>query len=584
MVKRQWLLGRRTLRQKLILSVLLMTIPLIGMLLYNNFYAIHVVRGQVADSYSNMLTLYRNQLDTGLNDADNYMNTVGGSGYDLLSLGLASTDTEYYSAKVYLYNKLTKDILLYDSIDSFFVYEPKRNDLMIVPKGNIPIEEMDRNQNRIMTLIQNRPIRKGASPIGWQHLRIAQDDYLIEIVESGNVLLGAWVKTDRLLEPLMSLQLGEGGEVLLANSKGDPITRTNIAKDRGIELKQSLDDYYLTGIRDKFLVVGTPSQRGDFSLVALIPDQYILANLPYLQWIIWLITVGSLLFVPMGLYAIRQSILVPLNRVLHAMKKVRNGDWSHRVDLPKSSEEFKLLGDSFNAMMTEIDRLRVNVYEEQLNKQREELQRLQLQVNPHFFLNALNIVYNLAKVKNFELIMQMTMALIQYFRFLFRSNTSFVKLKDEVEHTRNYLSIQTLRFPDQLTWSVDVPDYLSDVPIPPLVIQSFVENSVKHAVTMENQIHVAVRIRFADEDDGSHMRIRIQDTGQGFDGGILNELQAGRSVENERGEHTGIWNVQRRLKLLYGESISIQFINDTKTGGAVVEMIVPTHPKTEEST
>lgn len=85
MTNRKWLFGRSALRRKLIQSVLLMTVPLIGMLLYNNFYAIHVVRGQVADSYSNLLGLYMNQIDSSLNDADAYMNTVGGSGYDLTS-------------------------------------------------------------------------------------------------------------------------------------------------------------------------------------------------------------------------------------------------------------------------------------------------------------------------------------------------------------------------------------------------------------------------------------------------------------------------------------------------------------------
>ncbi|WP_171056019.1 sensor histidine kinase [Paenibacillus sinopodophylli] len=583
MNNRKWPFGRSALRHKVILSVLLMTLPLIGMLLYNNFYAIHVVRGQVADSYNNLLTLYMNQIDTGLNDADAYMNTVGGSGSDLTSLGLSSTDTEYYSAKFYLFNLLSKDILLYDSIDTFFVYEPKQNDFMIVPKSSISIEEIDRNQKYIVDSIQNRLHSNGKTPIGWQHHKIAQDDYLIEMVQYGNVYLGAWVKTDRLLTPLNSLQIGESGEVLLSNSEGEPIAGTDIAKDRGIELKRSLHDYYLSGNKEKFLVVGTPSQRGNFSLVVFIPDQHILAKLPYLQWIIWLITAASLLFVPMGLYAIRQSILVPLNRVLLAMKKVRNGDWSQRVNLPKASEEFKVLGESFNAMMMEIDTLRVNVYEEQLNKQREELQRLQLQLNPHFFLNSLNIVYNLAKVKNYDLIMQMTMALIQYFRFLFRSNTSFVKLKDELEHTRNYLSIQMLRFPDRLSWCIDAPDYLSDIPIPPLVIQTFVENSIKHAMTMEKTIHIAASIQYADEESGSYLKIRIQDTGQGFDDEVLCELQAGRSVENDLGERTGIWNVQRRLKLLYAEPISIHLKNDKESGGAVVEMIIPTMEKTGEA-
>ncbi|MEK4476261.1 histidine kinase [Paenibacillus sp. FSL R7-0048] len=579
MTNRKWLFGRSALRRKLIQSVLLMTVPLIGMLLYNNFYAIHVVRGQVADSYSNLLGLYMNQIDSSLNDADAYMNTVGGSGYDLTSLGRASTDTEYYSAKVYMFNKLSSDILLYDSIDSFFVYEPKRLDFMIVPKSNKSYEEIENSTDYIVNWIQEGTYSTGTATTGWQHHKIGHEHYLIEFVQYGNVYLGAWVKTEQLLRPLKSLQIGAGGEVLLANAEGEPIATTGIVSDRGIELKQSMNNYYLSGTKEKFLVVGTPSKRGAFSLIAFIPDQDILANLPYLQWVIWMITAAGLLFVPLGLYAIRQSILVPLTRLMRVMKKVRTGDWSQRVELRETSEEFQVLGESFNAMMTEIDTLRVNVFEEQLNKQREELQRLQMQVNPHFFLNSLNIVYNLAKVKNYKLIMQMTLALIQYFRFLFRSNTSFVKLKDELEHTRNYMDIQMLRFPGRLSWRLDTPDYLSDVPIPPLVIQSFVENSIKHAMTMEKTIHVAVSIRFADDESGSHLKIRIEDSGQGFDNEVLKELQAGRSVENQLGERTGIWNVQRRLKLLYSEPLSIHFFNDNGSGGAVVEMIIPTRPE-----
>ncbi|MDQ0916285.1 sensor histidine kinase [Paenibacillus sp. V4I5] len=581
---RKWHGWRSSLRYKLIASVLIMTMPLVGMLLYNNFYAIHVVRGQVADSYKNMLTLYMNQIDTGLNDSDSYMNTVAGSNYDLVSLGQAATDSDYYSAKVYLFNRLSRDISLYNSLSSFFVYETRRQDYMDISKSNdVSLEEKESVERHIIDLIHSQQIPKGISTKRWQYFRIGQDYYLIDIVQSGNVYLGGWVKTEQLLKPLRSLQIGEG-EVLLANGQGEPITDTNLVSDNGIELHKNVSDYYLSGLTKKFLVVGAASNRGDFNLVALIPDTHILAKLPYLQWIVWLITIASLLFVPIGLYSMRQAILVPLYRVLLTMKKVREGDWSSRVVLTNTSDEFKLLGGSFNAMMTEIETLRVNVYEEQLNKQREELQRLQLQVNPHFFLNTLNIVYNLAKVKNHELVLEMTMSLIHYFRFMFRSNTSFVKMKDELDHTRNYLKIQSLRFPGQLTWTLDAPDYLTDAPIPPLIIQSFVENSIKHAVTMDEPIAISVQIDFLDEEKGSRMKICIKDTGQGFNNQVLKDLQAGKRIENDQGEHTGIWNVQRRLRLLYDETVSIQYDNDKETGGAVVEIILPTNPGMEETT
>ncbi|MBB6637154.1 sensor histidine kinase [Cohnella thailandensis] len=583
-LKSRW--WRGSLRFKLILSVLLMTGPLVAMLLYNNLYAIDVVRGQVADSYKKMLTLYMNQIDGGLNDIDAYMNSMSGiAGFDLVALESAESDSEYYSSKTYLYNKLNRDITLYGSLSSFFVYQERRQDYMEVYKSqNLTIEERDRIQLYLIDLIESGSIPKDGSMQRWHYARIGNNHYLFDIIQTGGVYLGALVSTDQLLEPLNSLQIGEGGAVLLADDQGETITESKLVSASGIRLHRSEESYYLSGSDRKYLIVESPSVRGSFRLVAAIEDHHILDRLPYLQGLIWFITAGCVLFIPVGLYYMRQAILAPLYRVLVSMKKVRSGDWSIRVNMRKgASDEFRILGDSFNSMMTEIETLRVNVYEEQINKQREELQRLQLQVNPHFFLNSLNIVYNLAKVKNFDLTMELTRSLIHYFRYMFRSNTAFVRMKDELEHTRNYLRIQTLRFPGKLTWSLEVPDYLESMPIPPLVIQSFVENSIKHAVTMDKPVHLSVGMDFLDENSGSRVKIAIQDTGVGFDEIILRELQAGRSVENDKGEHIGIWNVQRRLKLLYGEEMSIEFDNDPSTGGAVVTIVLPVNPETEEA-
>ncbi|CAH1210899.1 hypothetical protein PAECIP111891_03627 [Paenibacillus allorhizoplanae] len=579
-----WYWRRASLRVKLIVSVFIMTMPLVGMLLYNNYYAIHVVRGQVADSYKNTLNLYTDQSDSQLDDIDSYMRTVAGTGYDLLSLSQEEADGEYYSAKIYLFNKLSKDINLYDPITSFFAYTDHRQDFLTVSKKNASdIKGNDIIEKYLIEYIRSELFSKGGSSYVWKYVQIDQVNYLVDIVRAGDTYLGALINTEEMVTPLRSLQIGEEGEVLLANTQGEPISNSKLVSEYGIELQQKVNEYYISGTKKKFLVVGALSNRGDFSLNVLIPDHYILAKLPYLQSIVWFITIAAFLFIPIGLYAMRQSVLVPLYRLLRTMKKVREGDWSSRVELSNTSGEFQLMGGAFNAMMSEVERLRVNVYEEQLNKQKEELQRLQLQVNPHFFLNTLNIIYNLAKIKNYDLILDMTMSLIEYFRFMFRSNTSFVPLKDELEHTRNYLKIQNLRFPEKLKWTIHSPEYLLDVPIPPLVIQSFVENSIKHAVTLDEPLIIEVQIEFLIEEHGSRMKISIRDTGPGFKSDILEKLQAGRSVENERGEHTGIWNVERRLRLLYGEVASIVYDNDQDTFGARVEMIIPTNPGLEET-
>jgi len=578
-----WVSSFNSLRLKLTISVLVMTLPLIGMLMYNNFYAIGVVREQVANSYTDALTFYMNQIDTGLNDVDYYMNTLAGSSSnDLLSLDLAVSDDEYYMAKIYLFNKLSRDMSLYPTISSFFVHVDKRSDYMEVYSGSSDYSEREKVQAYVVELLQRQEFPKGIGTRRWQHVEIEGVQYLINIASSGHVFLGAWVKVDHILEPLRALKLSDSGTTILSSDDGVLTTNSSFIQQYGIDLQPNLNGYYLSGKDKRFLVIGKSSHRGNFRLFAMIPDESVLAKLPYLNKLVWFVTLGAVFFIPIGLYIMRRTILSPLGRVLSAMKKVRNGDWGVRLETLKGSEEMILLGNTFNSMMSEIQKLRINVYEEQLNKQKEELQRLQLQVNPHFFLNSLNIIYNLAKVKHFDLIMEMTLALIQFFRFLFRSNTSFVKLKDELEHTRNYLKIQTLRFPEKLTWGIEAAEYLTDVPVPPLIIQSFVENSIKYAVTLEEPVHIRVQISFADDESGTMMYIKIQDTGNGFSREVLEELQAGGSVENEEGEHTGIRNVQRRLRLLYGEAACIEFDNDGETGGAVVRMCLPTNPAKEE--
>jgi two-component system, sensor histidine kinase YesM len=572
-----------SLRIKLAVSLLVMMLPPIGLLLYNNFYAIGVVREQVADSYANALTFYMNQIDTGLNDVDSYMNTVAGPlSSDLLSLDLAVEDDDYYMAKILLYNKLSRDIVLYPTMNSFFVYVDERQDYMEVSKGEITYQEKELVKSNLVEWIRKQDIAPHRGTKRWKQIKIGESQYLMDIVQSGDAYLGAWVKVDHILEPLRSLKLAEEGTILLSSDDGTMMTNPSFVQSYGIELQLQPENYYLSGTDKSFLIVGKNSQRGNFNLYTLIPDESVLANLPYLNKLVWLFSMGAVFFIPIGLYIMRRSILTPLGRVLIAMMRVRGGDWGVRVEPMRGSDEMMLLSNSFNSMMNEIQSLRVNVYEEQLKKQKEELQRLQLQVNPHFFLNSLNIIYNMAKTKNYELIMEMTMALIQFFRFLFRSNTSFVKLKDELEHTRNYLKIQTLRFPEKLAWEIDAAEYLQDMPVPPLIIQSFVENSIKYAVTLEEPVHIIVKIRFTEDESGTMINIRIQDTGQGFRPDVLEELQAGGSVENEQGEHTGIRNVQRRLRLLYGEVISITFDNDKETGGAVINMILPTNPAKEE--
>jgi two-component system sensor histidine kinase YesM len=331
--------------------------------------------------------------------------------------------------------------------------------------------------------------------------------------------------------------------------------------------------YNLTGDNDDYLVVGAKSIKGNFSLVTVILDEKVLEKLPYLQKVIWFISFGLLVILPILYIFLRRTILLPLNRLIAAMQKVKNGDLGTFIPQSHSSHEFEVMNKTFNSMASEIKELKINVYEEQLNSQKAELRHLQLQINPHFFLNSLNIIYTLAQVKQYNLIQEMALCLVHYFRYMFRSNSDFVLLDEEIEHTQNYLKIQVMRFPDNLTYDITIPDNLKKCAVPPLLIQTFVENTIKHAVTMDGSIHISINVQLS-ELDPEHLQIRIHDTGKGFSEEILQQLQSEKGIYKEEGKHIGIWNVQRRLRLLYEKQATIVFSNSME-GGANVDIQFP---------
>jgi two-component system sensor histidine kinase YesM len=151
---------------------------------------------------------------------------------------------------------------------------------------------------------------------------------------------------------------------------------------------------------------------------------------------------------------------------------------------------------------------------------------------------------------------------------------TMVLIRDELEHIRNYLRIQELRFPNRFTYKINVPELLLDTFMPPLMIQTFVENTIKYGVSMETPIELLIDISLVNEVKDSYIKINIEDTGKGFTEEMLMELNAGKMVIDDKGTHIGVWNVKRRLELLYLGNASVRFYNKNPQG-AVVEINLP---------
>lgn len=563
-----------SIRFKVVAGLLLVTVPLLTLLLYNNYYSIRVVHNQVALSNKNLISLYMGQIDDRLKDTDRNLMSLLTSNYDLRSMETPNSENEYQLAKHSLSLRLSNDMLLTQSTDGLFAYSVSRHDLLDVSRAAVEYQERYLVEQYLQLYLESEPRSGEWSEHRWVMHPIGQDHYALRILRSGDVYIGAWVNVKTLLIPLHLIDLGEEGNALFITRTGEPVVSTKPLPDVAIDFTQGFERYYMSGSRNNLLIVGEPSREGDFSLAAVIPDRQVLQKLPALTRIIEMVSFASIGLLPISLLILRRILLVPLKRLINVMKRINDGNVNVRIEDPSASDEIRMVNQTFNRMMTQIEELKINVYEEQLSKQKAELQHLQLQINPHFFMNSLNILFNLAQVRNYSLIQEMTLCLVRYFRFMFQSNLTFVSLQEELQHVRNYVRIQELRFPNSLTCSIESPDFLGKVPVPPLVIQSFLENSIKHSVSLEELVQLSVTIDLMESGLEPFVEIIIRDTGRGFSEAVLEEIRSGNRIVDEEGEHIGIWNVRRRLQLLYGDRASIQCHNGFPRG-AVVEIRLP---------
>jgi two-component system sensor histidine kinase YesM len=164
----------------------------------------------------------------------------------------------------------------------------------------------------------------------------------------------------------------------------------------------------------------------------------------------------------------------------------------------------------------------------------------------------------------------MSLHLAEYFRFTIRNNNTSVSLLEELTHIRNYLEIQQLRYPDKLHFTIAVPEQFYGYTIPPLVLQPFVENSMLHGFGNRSEpFDITIAAALEEREPGSDLLIRIADNGSGFSEPLLADLQLDDWSRLAEGDHLGIWNVVRRLKMYIGAQAQVTFANAVPHGATV---------------
>lgn len=389
--------------------------------------------------------------------------------------------------------------------------------------------------------------------------------------ESARLIVQVSFATSYLQDMLDQYKLNGEGDPFLYHPTYGIITNRTPQKSHTGELARYLDNNVQQPEKTNFTVELNGKQylmsyiqlpNLEWYLVDYIPMEEMLSPVTQSRNLFYISTFLLLLISILASYLLYRNIQVPIRELIRHMRRIQRGDYSARIEFARGSE-FSFLFQRFNEMAKQIQDLMEKVYAERLRSREAVLKQLQSQINPHFLYNCLFYIKNMARLGDEESVVAMALNLGEYFRYTTRLGKQTTMLHEELGVIENYLNIQNLRM-KRINYQIEIPEGMKQLVIPRLILQPVVENAVIHGIEpKDGQGEISISGELSDLE----YRIFVEDNGVGMKDENLRDLQ--KAIEQSKNEDDmsyGLWNVNQRLKLTFGEDSGLFLSHGSAAG------------------
>lgn len=346
----------------------------------------------------------------------------------------------------------------------------------------------------------------------------------------------------------------------------------NIAKDAKKEIVDLASDT-TDGVRKITLEDGSramlyveASELTGWKLISLVPEDEVLGELKDAQKRIVIETVLGIGVMLILLFFIITRISRSIHKLEAVMKLAEQGDFEQHVRV-ESKDEIGNLTGMFNSMVKRINSLINEVYQQKIYHSELELQMLQAQINPHFLYNALESISMLAIMNDDDQTSEMASNLGHILRYGISNYNAEVSLYEEIENLKKYIAFQEMRFKSSYSITIDIRPELYDVKMIKMIIQPILENAIYHGmkdVVKDGKIVISAEIK-----DKNILELIVYDNGIGMTEEEVHDLNEYIQGNNQKYKSIGLRNVNRRIKLQYGEKYGV-FVESQKSIGTTV--------------
>lgn len=257
-----------------------------------------------------------------------------------------------------------------------------------------------------------------------------------------------------------------------------------------------------------------------------------------------------------------------IDQLVEAFSAVKNGNLDMYLNIT-SNNEFEIISEAYNLMLSSLKELMRTNHEKARATVISEIKQLESQFNPHFLFNTLENIKFMIKLDP-AAANKMIIALSKLLRYSINNSSSEVTIEQDMEYTHNYLDIQKYRFGNRLNYILTIPEELNACIVPKLLIQPIIENAIKYG--FRNCQHMLVKIEISMIED--KLFIVITNNGTEIDEQTLKEIRCMLMSPANFSQHSGLYNVNRRIRLMYGEMYGLEILS-SHVQGTAVKIILP---------
>ncbi len=499
------------------------------------------VQRRMNESYQSLTDAYVSQLRLEFEEVEKYVNTLS-IDFDLNMLALEDPSSDAYQLRLYqIRQKIFSYYFNYRILTGFYLYDARTGLITYVP------DDKGHYADFVREYVGKEDLSNGwyqFSPRGETGITLARTYRVSE-----SQWLFAFVNLSGIAEEFGIIAEESGLSWDIEDPKGRAFYGTGEIVDHSVKR----EDYDVITEALEYSTINLNFQL--FVGSDVIWEQ----NKAYIGYFVLSLIVFSA-FVIGAVFYMRRGMLKPLQLLLEGMERFAGGDDQVKLDGEAEAEpEMAYALESFNRMVDEIRENKFLIYETKLEKQKLLIQNMQSQINPHFFSNTTNLIYNLLEIGKIDTAEQCLMLLSSYYRYMTTIGDESTTLKQEMDFVGSYLEIMKLRFPNKLSCEITIEEALKELRIPPLLIQPLAENCIRHGFTdRRHAFWIGIRIY---EQDGAAV-IDVCDNGRGFPEnyrGAFDQKTPMPVRETKDGDdnHVGMQNIYQRLMMQYGERASM---------------------------